>query len=325
MSHFYNSLRLKMQDSLQRGKINSMPLAPVKSANPLGLNREMERLEKLIAYRMDKLKAAVKAGEEMAVEEARQAEQVAESRKAEVAVLEAKLKEAEEAIEKKDLFRQKMEETLTAKIKNLEDDIKKKDQSLATRDNEINDYKAKVEANIKQIGELELTNTRTKEDLASQAKRADDLAESSQERITALGFQLNESEELARQKINIYALTIADSVDHAVVRMVVSDTARALALFEERGVLVVDCKVLMIESSNKPGSLARIASRLAQSKINIDYAYLATSPGGLFAVLSTAADSGSDVTYVLAVQLCRLLIVLALTPLLAHWLSARRG
>jgi hypothetical protein len=85
-------------------------------------------------------------------------------------------------------------------------------------------------------------------------------------------------DELARQKINIYALTIADSVDHAVVRMVVSDTARALALFEERGVLVVDCKVLMIESSNKPGSLARIASRLAQSKINIDYAYLATSP-----------------------------------------------
>jgi hypothetical protein len=85
-------------------------------------------------------------------------------------------------------------------------------------------------------------------------------------------------EELARQKINIYALTIADSVDHAVVRMVVSDPAKALALFEERGVLVVDCKVLTIENTNKPGSLARIASRLAESKINIEYAYLATSP-----------------------------------------------
>ena len=85
-------------------------------------------------------------------------------------------------------------------------------------------------------------------------------------------------EELARQKINIYALTIADSVDHAVVRMVVSDTARALALFEERGMLVVDCKVLTVENSNKPGSLARIASRLAEAKINIDYAYVATSP-----------------------------------------------
>jgi hypothetical protein len=84
-------------------------------------------------------------------------------------------------------------------------------------------------------------------------------------------------EELARQKINIYALTIADSVDHAVVRMVVSDTTKAVAIFEERGVLVVDCKVLMIENSNKPGSLARIASRLAQGNINIEYAYLATS------------------------------------------------
>jgi membrane AbrB-like protein len=53
-------------------------------------------------------------------------------------------------------------------------------------------------------------------------------------------------------------------------------------------------------------------------------AYLATTPGGLFAVLSTAADAGSDVTYVLAVQLCRLLVILALTPLLARLLSAKR-
>lgn len=49
-------------------------------------------------------------------------------------------------------------------------------------------------------------------------------------------------------------------------------------------------------------------------------AYLATTPGGLFAVLATAADSGSDVSYVLAVQLFRLLVILALTPLLARWL-----
>lgn len=54
-------------------------------------------------------------------------------------------------------------------------------------------------------------------------------------------------------------------------------------------------------------------------------AYLATTPGGLFAVLSTAADTGSDVTYVLAVQLCRLLVILALTPLLARWLSGPPG
>jgi uncharacterized protein len=54
-------------------------------------------------------------------------------------------------------------------------------------------------------------------------------------------------------------------------------------------------------------------------------AYLATTPGGLFAVLATAADSGSDVTYVMAVQLFRLLVILAFTPLLARFLRARRG
>jgi membrane AbrB-like protein len=52
-------------------------------------------------------------------------------------------------------------------------------------------------------------------------------------------------------------------------------------------------------------------------------AYLATTPGGLFAVLATAADSGSDVTYVMAVQLFRLLVILAFTPVLARFLRAR--
>ncbi|HEY0888843.1 MAG TPA: AbrB family transcriptional regulator [Nocardioides sp.] len=52
-------------------------------------------------------------------------------------------------------------------------------------------------------------------------------------------------------------------------------------------------------------------------------AYLATTPGGLFAVLATAADTGADVTYVMAVQLVRLVVILATLPLLARWL--RRG
>jgi uncharacterized protein len=54
-------------------------------------------------------------------------------------------------------------------------------------------------------------------------------------------------------------------------------------------------------------------------------AYLATTPGGLFAVLATAADSGSDVTYVMAVQLLRLVLILALVPGLAAWLRRRAG
>jgi hypothetical protein len=79
-------------------------------------------------------------------------------------------------------------------------------------------------------------------------------------------------------KINIYAFTTSDTVDHSVVRMVVSDTRKALLLFEEHGTLVVESEVLMIEGDNKPGSLAKIAHKLSEAKINIEYAYCATAP-----------------------------------------------
>ena len=49
-------------------------------------------------------------------------------------------------------------------------------------------------------------------------------------------------------------------------------------------------------------------------------AYLATTPGGLFAVLATAATSGSDVTYVLALQVIRVFAMLLVAPLLGRWL-----
>jgi hypothetical protein len=68
---------------------------------------------------------------------------------------------------------------------------------------------------------------------------------------------------LAADRVNIYGLTISDTVDHAVVRMVVSDTRRALAIFESRGTLIVETDVIMIENDNKPGSLSRIASILS--------------------------------------------------------------
>ena len=83
---------------------------------------------------------------------------------------------------------------------------------------------------------------------------------------------------LSAEKINIYAITISDTVDHSVVRMVVSDPDRALHLFEEHGTLVVETDVLMLEGDNKPGSMARIAHRLAAAKVNIEYAYCATTP-----------------------------------------------
>jgi hypothetical protein len=80
---------------------------------------------------------------------------------------------------------------------------------------------------------------------------------------------------LAKAGINIYALATSDTVDHTVVRMVVSDPTKALMLLGEAGVLALEADVLTIETANQPGILAKIAERLAEAAVNIEYTYLA--------------------------------------------------
>ena len=85
-------------------------------------------------------------------------------------------------------------------------------------------------------------------------------------------------EALAKAEINIHALATSDTIDHSVVRMVVSNPTKALMLLGEAGVLALESDVLMIETENQPGVLAQIAERLAKEEVNIEYAYLAGSP-----------------------------------------------
>jgi hypothetical protein len=96
---------------------------------------------------------------------------------------------------------------------------------------------------------------------------------------------------LSAGKINIYAISSSDTVDHIVIRLVVNDPDAAIRIFEERGVLVVANEVLMIESTNKPGSLAVIAHKLAAAKINIEYAYCATPPNAKNGLLIIRASN----------------------------------
>ena len=93
------------------------------------------------------------------------------------------------------------------------------------------------------------------------------------------GTLANMTETLAQEQIDIYAITTSDTVDHTVIRLVVSDYQKALHVFEEHGTLVVEDDVLMIEAGNKRGELARIAQKLARAKVNIEYCYSATPPG----------------------------------------------
>ena len=82
---------------------------------------------------------------------------------------------------------------------------------------------------------------------------------------------------LASAKINLLGITVSDTVDHAVVRLVVSDPIRARDSFEEAGVLTIENDILAIRMSNRPGELARYARLLAQAKLNIEYVYASAS------------------------------------------------
>jgi hypothetical protein len=104
---------------------------------------------------------------------------------------------------------------------------------------------------------------------------------------------------LAKAKINIYAITTSDTVDHSVIRMVVSDPQKASFMFGERGTLVVEDEVLMIDGSNKPGSLADIANRLAEGGVNIEYCYCATSPNSKKGLLILRASDAKKALKIL--------------------------
>src|SRR5437667_10219525 len=78
-------------------------------------------------------------------------------------------------------------------------------------------------------------------------------------------------ETLAKAGINIHALTVSDTVDHSVVRMIVSDPTKALMLLGERGVLAFENDVLCIDAVNERGVLGKIADALSRAQVNSEY------------------------------------------------------
>ncbi|MET0151260.1 MAG: ACT domain-containing protein [Candidatus Binatia bacterium] len=76
-----------------------------------------------------------------------------------------------------------------------------------------------------------------------------------------------------KHHVNLEAITVVDHTDHALVRMIVGDTRRALDLLERGGLLVIEATLLRIEASNRPGALGEVCARLARARINIQYLY----------------------------------------------------
>jgi hypothetical protein len=81
---------------------------------------------------------------------------------------------------------------------------------------------------------------------------------------------------LAHEEINLYAMMVSDTVDHAVIRIMVSDPDKAQKMFESSGVLVIATDVIQIDLKNEPGQLAKLSDTLSLGSVNIHYAYCAT-------------------------------------------------
>lgn len=86
--------------------------------------------------------------------------------------------------------------------------------------------------------------------------------------------------EFAQAKINIIAMTMMDSVEHGVLRIVFSAPEKARAVLSRLNMPYNETEVLCVNLANKAGALATIAERLAKNHINISYAYCTAGAKG---------------------------------------------
>jgi hypothetical protein len=86
---------------------------------------------------------------------------------------------------------------------------------------------------------------------------------------------------LAQDKINILALSMMDSTEHGVLRLVVEDPPLARKSLAALDVPTTETQVLVAAMPHRPGALADVVERLSAAHINVNYAYCtAGAPGG---------------------------------------------
>jgi hypothetical protein len=86
--------------------------------------------------------------------------------------------------------------------------------------------------------------------------------------------------EFAQAKINITAITMMDSVEHGVMRVVFAAPEKAKKVLTKLNMPYNETSILCISLDNKSGALAAVAEKLARSHINISYAYCTAGAKG---------------------------------------------
>jgi hypothetical protein len=73
--------------------------------------------------------------------------------------------------------------------------------------------------------------------------------------------------------INIRALSLADTTDFGILRLIVNDREKAKQILKEKGFTVSKTEVIAVEVPDRPGGLSEILQSLDSESINVEYMY----------------------------------------------------
>ncbi len=94
---------------------------------------------------------------------------------------------------------------------------------------------------------------------------------------------------LAEHHIGISALSIADTSDFGVLRLIVEDAEGTKAILRENGMIVKTTDVIAIGIEHKPGGLAVALTALKENDVALDYlyAFIGRGSAGAYVILKT--------------------------------------
>ncbi len=99
---------------------------------------------------------------------------------------------------------------------------------------------------------------------------------------------------LAARGVNIRTLTVADTKEFGILRMIVSDWRKATEVLHEQGFVVKATEVLAVEVPDHPGGLVHLLETAAGGTANIEYMYAFASAGQESAVLIIRFDNPDE-------------------------------
>jgi hypothetical protein len=98
---------------------------------------------------------------------------------------------------------------------------------------------------------------------------------------------------LTDEGINIRALSLADTADFGVLRLIVNDRGRCLRVLKARGLAAQETDVIAVEIEDRPGGLHRIVEVFEREGLNIEYMYAFVEKNGDNAIVIFKIDDAA--------------------------------